>query len=169
MKTFFPRRKTFTSSYFLFFQRSESSYFLPEKPQGWKDIFKYFYHMIYDTHSTANLLPLAILKKFNNFFSKKPYIYFLKNSKFWTTWETSLFQSSSTAKLQEFDEKNLTFRYVNNRCWLVYASPIDKHRMKKRNHLKDFAFHIFNMAQNNKTHRYHRHIWRVPVSVKMPF
>ena len=51
----------------------------------------------------------------------------------------------------QFDGKKLTFRPVNNRCWFVYASSIDKHRVKKRTYLRGrFSFHIFNMAQNYK-------------------
>ena len=45
------------------------------------------------------------------------------------------------------------FRHVNNRCWLVYASSIGKHQVKKRTCLRrKFCFHLLqNMAQNNKT------------------
>ena len=41
---------------------------------------------------------------------------------------------------------------MNNRCWLVYASSIGKHRVKKRTYLRGrFCFHFpKNMAQNNK-------------------
>ena len=45
----------------------------------------------------------------------------------------------------------MTFRHVNNRCWLVYASSFGKQRVKKTHLIEeDFAFHIFNMAQNDK-------------------
>ena len=46
----------------------------------------------------------------------------------------------------------LTFKHVNNRCWLVYASSIGKHRVKNAPIWEDdFAFHIFKMAQKTKT------------------
>ena len=45
--------------------------------------------------------------------------------------------------------KKMTFTHVNNRCWLVYASSIDKHRVKNAPIWEeDFAFHILNMTQN---------------------
>ena len=64
-------------------------------------------------------------------------------------WEILLFHSHSMAKLLQFDGKKMTFKHVNNRCWLVYASSIGKHRVKDGPIWEeDFAFHIFKMAQN---------------------
>ena len=45
-----------------------------------------------------NLVPLAILKKFQAFFSENPSIFF-KKTNFWTFWEILLFQSHFTANL----------------------------------------------------------------------
>ena len=38
------------------------------------------------------------------------------------------------ANTLQFEEKKLKFKQVNKRCWLVYASSISKHRVKKAAH-----------------------------------
>ena len=61
-----------------------------------------------------------------------------------------LFQLHSTAKLLQVDRKK-----IQTRDQLVYASSIGKNRVNIGYVLiweEDFAFHIFNMAQNIKWH-----------------
>ena len=105
----------------------------------------------FETHSRKNLPHVAILKKFQDYFSKNlstsP-----KNPKFWTFWEFFLFQSHSTANLLQFGEKIISSSDVN-KIADVGVNAIGKHRVKKTSaHLRGrFCFHIFNMAQNNKS------------------
>ena len=61
----------------------------------------------FDTHSTANLLSSAILKKIQVF---RKNIYVFKRAKLWRFWEISLYQSYSTANLIQFGEKKLTVK-----------------------------------------------------------
>ena len=39
--------------------------------------------------------------------------------------------------------KKMTFRHVNNRCWLVYASSIGKHRVKKTHFHRTILLSLF--------------------------
>ena len=81
----FTRKKTlFLHHIFWYFQRSKSSDFLLENLIiRAKKIFKEI--IPFDTHSTANLLPLANLKKII-FFSEKSIYFIRKKPKFWTFW-----------------------------------------------------------------------------------
>ena len=77
-KTFFLE-ETFSSSYFLIFQRSKVSVFFNAKNTSQLGRKSYFQEIIpFDTHSTEILPPLANLKK-NQVFSEKP-IYFFKKT-----------------------------------------------------------------------------------------
>ena len=141
MKTFFPRKKTlFFIIFSKFFNVQSFLLFLPNKShEGWKNIFKKYYHMI---RILQQIYYFSDFKK-NQFFSKNPSI-FSKKPKFWAFWESLLLQSHSTANLPQFDEKKLTFKHVNNRCWLVYANSIGKYWVKKRTHLRGrFCFPYF--------------------------
>ena len=70
--------------------------------EGWKHIFKKYYHII---RILQQICYLKRLLKNSRFFSKNPSIFF-KKPKFWTFWEILLFQSHSTANLLQFVEKN---------------------------------------------------------------
>ena len=64
----------------------------------------------FDKHSTANLPPLANLRKLKFLFEKP--IYLLK-PKFWRNWEIVRFESHYTVNLQQLHEKKITLRKVN--------------------------------------------------------
>ena len=78
IKTFFLfSKKRPSSSYFLFFPTFKIFWFFAKKTSkiGWK---RHFYEILpFDTHSTAILPPLSILKKIQ-FFSKHPSHFFSK-------------------------------------------------------------------------------------------
>ena len=69
---------------------------LKKKPE----IVKFWEILLFQSHSTANLLPLAISKKLDIFFGKKP--------EFGTFWETLRVQSQSTAHFK-------TIGWIKNR------------------------------------------------------
>ena len=101
------------------------------------------------------------------FFFEKP-IYFFNKTKFWTFWEILLFSSHSTANLLQFDEKiDLQTR---EQPMLAPLRELNWQTSGKKTHPfeKNFAFHIFKMAQNNKTAGYHRQIFHPPILLKMP-
>ena len=85
MKTlFFSRKHSFpSSSYFLILPTSKFFLFFAKKQLKRKDIFKKI--ILFDTHSTANLPPLAILKKMK-FFQKRMFS-IQKNPNFERIWE----------------------------------------------------------------------------------
>ena len=63
-------------------------------------------NLLFQSHSTANLLTLAILKnQYSLIFSEKLIYLVEKNPKSWTFWEILLFLSHSPANLLQFNEK----------------------------------------------------------------
>ena len=105
-KKFFKKMKTFFSkkTFFIIFSNfsgvQRSRIFWQEKPhkKGGEIIFKTYYH------STANLLPVAILEKFK-LFSKNLSI-FSKKSQILNFLRIILFQSLSNANLLQFGQKS---------------------------------------------------------------
>ena len=106
-----------------------------------------FYEIIpFDTHSTANLPPLSILKKKSSFFSKKPQILnILKirtilvafNGKFATIWSKNNFTFSSVNKLADV-------------AWTQLANIGFKKTSEIAHLIGIFCFRILNIAKNEK-------------------
>ena len=147
MKTFFPRKQnTFSSKVinvqsFLFFFCQINFIMMAENTFLRNITTLYAFYSKFTTFSD-------FLKNLD-FFRKTHLFSFKIKPNFWTLREILLFQSHSTANLLQFDGKKLTFKHVNNRCWLVYASSIGKHRVKNTYLRGRFCFHILkNKAQN---------------------
>ena len=143
MKKFCFSKNTLSSSYFLIFLTFKVFWLFAKKTSwlGWKWHFKE--NIPFDTHSTANLPPLGILKEFKFFFEKN-HLFFQKRPKFWTFWGILLFQAHSTANLLQFGgQKNFTVSIVNvlaDVAWRQLAHIWWKKLRKWPIRVEDFAF-----------------------------
>ena len=82
----------------------------------------------FDTHSTANLLPLAILKKLKIFF-RKTHQFFLRKPKFWTFWVRN--HTISVAFYGKFTA--IWWKNSHSETWttaIIGVNAIGKHRFK---------------------------------------
>ena len=107
-------------------------FFLPDKPhnEGWKHIFRKYYHII---RILQQIYYFSDFKKFN--FFRKTHLLFEK-PQLLSVLRIFLISVAFYGKFATIWWKKLTFKHVNNRCWLVYASSIGKHRVKKRTYLR---------------------------------
>ena len=130
--TFFFSKKTLSSSFFLTFSTFKIFWFFANKSlQLGRN--RHFYEMIpFDTHSTANLSPLSLLKKKQvffrktHFFSKKP----PKFERFEKSHYFSRILQQICYNLVKKNSRSVMWLYC--RCWRVGVNVGGKHRVKKK-------------------------------------
>ena len=121
---FSSKKNTFSSSYFLIFPTFEVFCFRP----------KNFIMKAEKTFSRNITIWYSFVSKFATFidFEKKS-VFFKKP--FYFSWKTQtlnvLRNLTISVVFATIWLTKLSFRHVNNRCWLVYTSSIGKHRVKK--------------------------------------
>ena len=137
LKMSFKRKKAFFFTIFCFFIIFSNFYNI--------DFFSVFCQKNLGNHVKEKMPPgthcrnqfphVSILQNFK-VFSRKNYVFFPKNAKFWAFWEILLYQSHSTANLLQFDKKR-NFRLYMKRNADVCANAIGKHRVEKNSEIAD--------------------------------
>ena len=113
----------FNRKYITFSIFNKLKNFFFEKPiYLWKspNFWTFWEVLLLQAHSTAKLLPSAILKKFKIFFEKP--INLLKKPQ-----HLNVISVATSGKFgKNWLKKKLIFKHVNKRCWFAYASPTGK-------------------------------------------